>query len=173
MPKRNRRYKRSRKKNFVAIPFNTAITVGAPVADAVVAVDALGNDLGEDLYLISLDAAWSIRDHTVAEGPLQVGVAHGDLSVTEIAEAINAEMTDPDDIIQKERSRRPVRKAGAFAGLSSEEVLENGAMVRTKCKFSIGDGHNLSLWVINSSGATLTTGTLINIIGTLYGRWQR
>lgn len=129
--------------------------------------------LGEDLYCLSIDTTWSSVDHTAKEGPIVVGVAHGDLSVTEIKEATEAEMTDPDDIIARERARRPVRTIGVFDGETENEKLNDGRMLRTKMKFSVGDGHQPVLWAKNKDTAQLTTGTLIKVNGVLYGRWQR
>ena len=45
--------------------------------------------LGEDIFVISVDCMWNLRGHTASETPLEFGFAHGDLSVTEIAEALN------------------------------------------------------------------------------------
>ncbi len=165
--------KRRGKKGFVAIPFVAELALSTLGAGVVTAVDALGAALGEDLYCISVDSWASIISHTPAEGPLVCGYAHSDLTVAEVAECLSAELTDPDDIIAKERSRRPVRKTGVFSGIASDENLNNGQVIRTKLKFSVGDGHNLAFWVMNSDGDTLTTGTVVKVSGTLYGRWQR
>ncbi len=139
----------------------------------VVEDDLLGNPFGEDIFVISIDGQWAMLDHTGGEGPIEVGFSHGDLSTTEIAECLVAELTDPDDIIQKERSRRPVRRAGTFHGLQAVETLNDGKPIRTQMKISIGNGHDVGIWAANRDAATLTTGTVIVCDGTLYGRWQR
>ncbi len=174
MPKKTyTRRRRKRSKDFVAIPFEAEIALLALADNVVLKGDIFSAVLGEDLYVISIDGTWTTKGHTALEGPISVGFAHDDLSVGEIAEATQAELTDPDDIIQKERARRPVRKVGAFVGFSSNEVLNNGVPIRQKMKISVGDGHNVSMWAENRSGAPLTTGTLVQCTGTLYGRWQR
>lgn len=165
-----RRYYRNR--NFVVIPVSQQLTVGALASNTVIAADLLAS-LTEDLFVISANLMVSFTNHTGGEGPLQVGMAHGDLSVTEIAENLNANLTGPDDIIQKERSRRPVRKIGMFSGAAADENLFDGRQSKTTVKFSIGDGHALVVWLVNRSGATLTTGTLVRFDGEIYGRWQR
>lgn len=143
-------------------------------ADEAIVKNALtGSNFGEDFFVVSVIASWAERGGTVGEGPITVGVAHGDLTETEIAEWSVAELTDPDDIIQKERSRRPARKVGAFPGLAANEVLNHGDQIRTGVKFSIGDGHAIVAWAANRSGAPLTTGMVIDINGVIYGRWQR
>ncbi len=127
--------------------------------------------LGEDFYLVSVDAAFASRAHTQGEGPLQVGFAHGDFTVTEIKEAIESDNSDPNDIIQKERSRRPVRTAGYLRQDVDPALIGDGQMQRTKCKFMVGDGKAINVWASNRSGGTLTTGTIVHIDGVMFGRW--
>ncbi len=166
--------KRNRSKNFVAIPFSMQIPLSTLADATVIQADILGSALGEDLFVISIDAMFTLKDLTAGEVPLQVGFSHSDLSVGEVNEALNAELTDPDDIIQKERARRPVRRAGTFnLGSIGDLELADGVPQRTKMKFSVGDGHNISAWLANKSGATLTTGAIMHCNGTIYGRWQR
>ncbi len=169
--KSNRR--RGRRSGFVAIPFQAVLNLGTLNTDLVLAADALGNALGEDLFVISIACDTALRGLTAGEGPITIGFAHSDLSVTEIAEALVAEVSDPDDIIAKERARRPVRRHGTFSGLATEEALDNGQTKKTTMKFSIGDGHNISCWAQNRSGANLTTGGSVVFDGTIFGRWQR
>lgn len=165
MAKRNRR-------NFQAIPFNHTL---GPTGTSNEGCDTAAIiTFGEDIYVISVDAVISWTDWAgTTELPCDVGFAHGDLSATEIAEAVNAEVTDPDDIIARERARRPVRVAGVLAENAVQGVLNDGEPVRTRLKFSIGDGHSLAFWLINRSGTTLTGTPLVEITGTIYGRWQR
>ena len=171
-PNRSKRYTRNRR-NFQAIPFQRQIAVTA-LADEGVAVASLLSDVfGTDVFIISMDATWSLRDFETGKGPLPVGIAHGDLSVAEIQEATQAQVLDPDDIIQVERARRPVRKIGAFKGDIADDVINNGNMIRTRVKFPIGSGHSLNDWIENKSGGTLTTGSQLEIDGTLYVRWLR
>ncbi len=171
MTKKKRRRGVNRK-GFVAIPFETAVNLVTLANDTVLFASLLAA-FGEDIYIISIDAYWNLRNITTAEGPLQVGFSHGDLTVSEVSEALSAELTDPDDIIAKERSRRPVRRAGQFPSVSIDEVLNDGKPIRTKIKFSVGDGHVINGYIKNRSGAALTTGANLGITGTIYGRWQR
>ncbi len=173
MPRKtSTRVRRSRSKNFVAIPFQKAVALGALADDAVVTVGLTGN-LGEDLFILSVDCSWSLRDLNPGQVPLQLGFSHSDLTVGEVAEALNASLTNPDDIIAKERSRRPVRKAGIFGKTDADQQLDEGRMVRTRIKLSIGNGFDIDGFVQNKSGAVLTTGAQVEIMGTIYGRWQR
>ncbi len=128
--------------------------------------------LGTTKYrVVSMDLLWTIRDHTAGEGPIEVGIANGDLSNTEIGEALDANPTSPSDIVTIERTRRPVRIAGLFPGLLTEEALNDGKVIRTKLRTILDTGIELIAWVRNDSGAMLTTGTVVGIHGTVYGYW--
>ena len=165
--------KRRRDRNFVAIPFTEELPLSTLADDTVLGTNLTGN-FGEDLFVISIDGLWTLQDLTALEEPIEVGFAHNDLSLTEVKEALNAELTDPDDIIQKEHSRRPVRRAGIFSGVSSvNRSLNNGVKIRTKMLFMIGNDHGVRFWAFNKSGAPLTTGAVLHVSGTIFGRWHR
>ncbi len=167
---RHNRRRRGRRRGIVALPFSTTIALADASSGVAVLQNAIAS-LGEDFYMVSVDAAWASRGHTQGEGPIQVGFAHGDLTVTEIKEAIESDNSDPNDIIQKERSRRPVRTAGYLRQDVDPALIGDGQMQRTRCKFMIGDGKAINVWGSNRSGAQLTTGTIIHIDGVIYGRW--
>ncbi len=167
-----KRSKSKNRKNFVAIPFTNALALGT-LADETVLSNSISQVFGEDLYVISVDITLGLRGHTASETPIMFGLAHSDLTDAEILEALNAEVTDPDDIIAKERAKRPVRKIGGFYGTIAEPVFNDGKKYRQKMAFTVGDGHDISLWAKNQSGAALTTGTIIEYDGVIYGRWKR
>jgi len=98
------------------------ITLSTLAANTVIVANMIAS-LTEDLFVISVDLMWSLLGGTAGEGPIEVGVAHGDLTVAEILEAIAASPTGPGDLIQNERSRRPVRGAGSFPGITATEVI--------------------------------------------------
>jgi len=167
------RRSRRRRRRLIAIPFTARLTLGALGSSTVIDVSALPAAFGEDFYCHQVTCNFAMREHTAGEGPINIGFAHGDLTVAEILEALTAEVTDPDDIIAKERSKRPVRKTGNFPGLLTEETFRDGAMIRTGLGFVVGDGHELACWALNNSAAVLTTGTVIEFDGVIYGRWLR
>ncbi len=159
----------NRRRNFVAIPFETELALVTLADDTVVTTAPI--TFGEDIYCISMDASYATEAATAGEGSISVGWSHGDLTVAEIKEAITAAVTDPSDIIAKERARRPVRKVGQFPLLSAAETLNHGDSIRTPLKFLINDSKSIKFYAFNKSGGPQTTGTLINVSGTLYGRW--
>ncbi len=161
------------RKGFIAIPFSTAVALLTLADDAIILIGALGTDFGEDIFIMSADVFAMIRDLTAGETPLEFGLAHSDLTVAEVDENLTAEVADPDDIIAKERARRPVRRIGLFNAVATQSNWNDGNSKRVKIKFSVGNGFNLNFWVKNKSGGILTTGAVVEFSGTLYGRWQR
>ncbi len=168
MARRRRRSRRTR--GFVTLPFSTTIAMSTANSGIVVLQNAIAS-LGESFYAISADIAVASRGHTQGEGPLQVGMSHGDLTVTEIKEAIESDLSDPNDIIQKERSRRPVRTVGYLRQDVDPALIGDGQLQRLKMKMKLGDGNAINVWASNRSGAQLTTGTIVHIDGLIYGRW--
>ncbi len=170
---RKRRRKSKNRRNFVAIPFSQAVALST-LADETVLKTGLAQSMGEDIFVISVDLSIHIKDNTTGEFPLFFGISHGDYTVAEILEAVNAEQTDPDDKIAMEHGRRQVRKIGGIHGTEALGVQFNdGKTIRQKIGFSVGDGHTLDFWVKNQSGGALTTGAVIELDGVIYGRWQR
>ncbi len=165
-------YKPRRKpsKPLTYIPVSGTIVVLAPLSNIVVVGDILAG-MTEDFWVHAAKLSWTMRGHTAGEGPLIVGIAHGDYSVTEIKENLDVDYTDPEDKINRERAGRLVRRVGQFHGLAAEEALADGEEILTKCKFVVGNSRSLDGFVMNRSGATLTTGTIIRFAGTVSGRW--
>ena len=167
-------YKRRRRDpNFQAIPFSVSLALGALLDDIIVKTNLLNNAFDEDFYIISIDWVAQIVGHTTGEGPIPIGLSHGDLTVAEIAESLDAEITDPDNIIARERSRRPVRRMGTFPGQLAEEVINNGVEQRIPIRWIQGNDTGINIWGRNQTDATLTTGTLVKAQGTMFGRWKR
>ncbi len=166
--------KNFRRKGFVAIPFSATLALSTTADGAVLSGPAMAA-FGEDIFIISCDIQFIIVALTAGQVPIMVGFSHGDLSDAEIAEFLAAELTDPDDIIARERSRRPVRRVGNMVGdVNAVDLnLNNGIPIRQPIRFSVGDGHTFNFWGQNRTGAVLTTGAILKAEGTLFGRWQR
>ncbi len=162
---------RKRSGRFAAIPVSGALTL-ATLADATVLSNSLIASLAENFFALSVDLMWVIRGVTAGEGPIQVGVSHGDYSDAEIAENLNSNLADPGDKVEQEQQRRLIRKSGMFPILSGNEALADGRAIRTRMKFLINEGKNLDIWAINRSGSALTTGAQIRADGVVYGYWR-
>ena len=167
MPKTQRR---KRRKPLATIPDEDVITLSTLAAGTVIK-QANPLELTEDYYAISMDITVALRDFTPAEGPIKIGWANDDLTVAEIAEAINAQPLGPSDIIEIERARRPVREFGLFPGLVSNESLNNGVTLRVPIRRLFSSGVGFVLWAQNRGAATLTTGAVVSMQYRLYGRW--
>lgn len=162
------------RKNFIAIPFTIELPLLALAESILAKIAVLATSFGEDIYIISVDVLTTLRNHTLGEVPIVVGFAHGDLTTSEIQEGLDASVTSPDLIVERERSRRPIRRIGVFGRPDiAAQTLADGRIQRIRLKFSIGNDKDLVVWARNHSGAVLTTGAILEVQGTIYGRWQR
>ena len=175
MAKRTRR-RRSRRRGFIAIPFSGQLSLGTLATETVVKAQLLGAAPTEDLFVVSVDGVYGLRGMAAGEGPIEIGLNHADLTVTEVKESLEANLLTPDDIIQRERARRPVRRIGMMRGpavAGEDTVLNGGEVQRTPVRFSVGEA-GLELWAKSrDSVANLASGGAVEFSGTLYGRWQR
>ncbi len=169
---RGRKGRKTSSSAFQALPVNQTIAL-ATLADQTVLMADL-TAIADDMWMQSADLSWTLRDAAVGEGPIAVGLAHNDLSVSEVKEAINAVPASRSDIVARERSRRPVRRVGQFTGgvATSEVALFNGVEKRTPVKMYFAESSDLAAYAMNQSGATLTTGAVVTINGTIYGTWK-
>ncbi len=128
--------------------------------------------LQQDFHVISTHMTIALKGLTAGEGPLDVGLAAGLYSVTEIAEAIDASPTSQFGP-EMERSQRKVRHYGTFPGNETEEVLNDGEKIARRMFLRGPGGTDLAdCWVRNNSGATLTTGAVVEFTGVHWGRWK-
>ncbi len=170
--------RRKRNSKFQTIPFAAEIDLATLAKDAVLATALI--TFGEEAFCISADTIWTVEDATEGEGPISVGWNHGDLSVTEIAEALAAEQADRDDIIANERARRPVRRVGSFDLDETHQTLQSGDRIsvnhdhpnRDRIRIRVGSGHSLQFWAKqDGQNANLTTGLRLGVQGNLYVVW--
>ncbi len=162
--------RRRRNPNFVALPVQATIAPGA-LADNTVFAQVL-TQLSQDLWVHKAKLSWTLRNLTPGEGPIYVGLASNDLSVTEIKEAIEAKPVSSSDRIAKERAGRPVRQVGQFNGLAEAESLNDGKPIHTRCKFALANSAEVNAYVMNQSGAALTTGSGVEVNGHIFGTWK-
>ncbi len=166
---RRRRRRWTQDMQLVAIQGTMGLsTLGSLAAIAAAATNTSDNEF----RAISVKATWSLRDLTAGEGPISVGLSHGDYTAAEIEEFIEAEgaMTRLDKIAQ-EQANRLIRRVGTFSGLAEAETLNDGRPIRTKLNWAIADGGTVDFWAYNHSGAVLTTGAVVEILGRLFLRW--
>ncbi len=163
--------KRRGRSKFFAYPIDESMVLST-LANGIAVAQSITAFGVTKVFIISADLSWSIDDATPLEGPLHVGLNSSDLSVTEIIEKLDAQPTSQSDRIAIERSRRPVRNTGSFAVQTANETLNDGKPIRTPCKWIADTGLEAQIWVRNKSGATLTTGSVVRVTGTLFCRWM-
>ncbi len=163
--KRRKRYNA----NFVVIRFSSTITLSTLASNTVISASMFSGELNDRaVHLISADAYWAVRGATAGEGPIIVGYAHSDYSVAEIQECLTSNALDTGDMIAQERTKRLVREAGQFSNVGTDQVLNDGRPKRTKIGITTPTGFDYSVWAWNKSGATLTTGQVVEVSGKAY-----
>ncbi len=167
MAAKRRRASRGR---LVYLPFDESITLGTLVANGI-STNAL-QTLTQDFDIVGVKATVSFTDVTQGEGPLEVGWAQSELTGVQIVANRDASPTSQWDVLANEQSKRKVRVFGKSAG-TTDESLNNGLAVWRKMFLRIPSGKALcDLWIINRSGATLTTGAIVNLQGSVVGCWK-
>jgi len=160
----------SRRRGFRRLPIDKTLTVGSLLSAAVIKAD-WNSVVDSDMFAISMDAIWGKSGGTPGEGPLTVGVAHGDYTAAEIEEHLDVIGSwDSGDKILNEQRRRKVRTVGSFPNSVEDEVLNDGRLIKTKLGFVVEIGETLSTWAWNRSAATIATGVLVVIDGGLNAR---
>ncbi len=146
-----------------------AIALGT-LADVTVQVGAVTGSADGQYRAMSHKAVWSLRDFTAGEGPITVGYAHSDYSVTEIKEALEiANSINLGDLVaSREQSQRLVRVVGQFPGILAAETLNDGKPIKTRLNWAMPIGKALNVFAYNESGNSLTTGAFVQATGDLW-----
>ncbi len=166
---RNKRGRKNRK-GYRYLPANDQLVAGTPASNTVVSAN-WPTTVDEDTYMISTDLTWAKSGGTPGEGPLYVGLAYSDYTQTEIEEALEATASwDKSDKIAAERRKRLVRSVGVFAGVTQDEVLNDGKPIHTKLAFVCESGVTLQTWLWNKINGTLTTGVFVELTGGVHTR---
>ncbi len=154
--------------NFRVVRFRTTIALST-LANGIMITGAMFGSADGQYRTVAIDGQWSLHNLTASEGPLTVGFAHNDYSVTEIKEWFDsASSISLGNKVENERRKRVCRQAGVFSGNATEEALNDGKFMRTKFRMKCPIGSAPNVWVHNGSGATLTTGATVTISGKAY-----
>ncbi len=159
---------RRRRFNLRLVRVNPFITVGALTSVTAVVGAQTGNADGQ-YRAVSCDQIWALRGNTAGNGPLTVGYAHSDFSVTEIKEAIEAAASiSLGDQVAQERSNRKVRIIGTFTGEGTDEVLNDGKPIKTRLNWAIPIGKAVNIFAYSEDGTTRDTGGVIDATGKMW-----
>ncbi len=157
---------------YSRVPVATGVDLGALVAGDLASA-AIGPTMKNEGRVSSVELAWSLRDLSNEEGPIYFGVAHPDYTSAEIEESVEADVTGPGQMIERERGNRLVRMIGVFSGQGEDEKFNDGRPVKTKLNWVFQDASKpLAYWAYNISTVTLTTGARLVGIGHLNVFWQ-
>ncbi len=164
-----RKTSKRRRGGVKAIRVDATTTLGA-LASGVFITGILIPTVEQEHFAISMDISVTMGDHTVAQGPLAVGVAHGDYTVAEISEWFNSTGVMAGDQIALERSRRKIRDICALDGEATTEKAFDGSVKRIPLRFKVEDGESVNIWAMNQDDDPLTTGTFIRVYGKYFYR---
>lgn len=120
----------------------------------------------------------SIEGLTAGEGNgLILGIANGELSVTEIAEAmaVNGPL-DRNDRAAAEQAERVVKVLGGFApnsaGTGGSFRGDNGGpLIVSKFRWTYSNPEGWNFFIYNNDAAALATGAVARMYATTYGVW--
>ncbi len=116
---------------------------------------------------VSVKGIHSILLLTAGEGPITVGFAHSDYTVTEIKEAIESALSiSVGDKVAQEKANRLVRVIGEIS--AAEPMLNEGMPVKTRLNWLIPIGKFVNLFAYNNNSGALTTGAIQNFSGDLW-----
>ncbi len=136
---------------------------------ALVAVIVAGATDKIRISSVKLNCVWDDMTGTGGtaneDGPLLIGVAHGDYTVTEVKEFIEASSSvDFDDKIAAERSRRLIRVIGTLSAMQISDPA-NGGLRKIKLNWVLGEASTLNIFAFNTGGSALTTGSQLSVSG--------
>ncbi len=134
-------------------------TLGA----AAVLAEDFDQVVNERTLVTSIIASYSMINMTAgaADGPILVGIAHSDYSITEIGEFLTATGGwDEGNKVAQEQMRRKIRRIGTFQNppdLVTPAVLNEGREIKTKLNWILLQGQTLQLWAFNQGSSALDT----------------
>ncbi len=121
------------------------------------------------VLILSMEATWALQNNTAGEGPIVVGVAHGDYTDAEVQEVlVTTGSWKEGSLVNQEIARRKVRIVGMFNGEANDQVLNDGKPIKTTMKWILVNGETLRLFAYNRASATLTTGGVVILQGHLW-----
>ncbi len=164
----HRRKSRRSRGTWRQVPIDFTLSLGT-LADNDMISGTLTNNAIDSLRAMSLHGTWTLEGATASEGPITVGVAHGDYSAAEMEEWYEAiGSMNRSDKIAAEQAQRLCRRVVTFGALQTgAEVTNDGKPIKTRLNWLISPGLNIAAWAHNDSGGALTTGAVVHFQGIL------
>ncbi len=164
-----RKYTRKRRFNLRRVRTTAEIALSTLAASTVIKVGTVGPTTSP-YRLMTAKCVWSMIGLTEGEGPILVGLAHSNYSVTEIKECLEIQASISKGLkVEQEKANRLVRIVGTFSGKLN--VLNDGKPIRTRLNWAIdasASGDEVVIFAYNDFGSGLTTGAILNINGDLW-----
>ena len=123
----------------------------------------VGDTVNERTFVSSAKLAWSMDNYTKAatDGPVLVGLAHGDYTAAEIEAWLeNADSWNEGNLVQQEIAKRKIRLVGTFespADSAEAARLNDGKPITTKLGWILLQGQTISVWAYNLGSSALGT----------------
>ncbi len=146
-----------------------AITLGA-LANVTVISQGLTGNADAAYRCISLTTLWTLKNAATNQKPVHVGYAHSDYTVTEIKEFIEGgSAISIGNKVSNEQANRLIRLVGTF-GMATEvdSSLNDGKPIKTRLNWALPIGKEVVAFAYNDSGASLTTGSIVDMTGTMW-----
>lgn len=126
--------------------------------------------LTEDFRVTKLDY-WMAVDGLAGGERILVGMADGELSISEIEEALESGPIDRNDNAVLEQSHRPVWPLEILQGTSTVVEGKTVAQGSVTPRWTFGDADSWEWWVYNLESGALTTGADLKIFTKWFGVW--
>jgi len=167
-PKTPRKPTRRKSFNLRRVRYSSELALSTLASDTALTAAVFGAADGA-YRLISLKGTYAIRGLSAGEGPVTIGWAHSDYSVTEIKECLEAvSAISQGDKIANEKTNRLIRTIGTFpaAVASSAGIsLNEGRPWKTRLNWLIAVGDSVVFFVFNEDTGALSTGAIVNMQG--------
>jgi len=162
-PRRRRRF------NLKGVRTRATLSLGTLGSFALVVGSLLG--VSDNEYrLVSVKLNWNLETLTAGDGPILVGLAHGDYTAAEIEACIEASGSiNKADKVAEEVANRLVRIVGVLHAPDSS--LNDGRPMKTKLNWAIPEGVALDFWAYNENTSALNTGASVNVAGMTWIRY--
>lgn len=116
--------------------------------------------LTEDFRLIKVELSAAVQNLTDNDGPVMIGLADNELTIAEIAECLQADVTDRNDRLEDEKATRPVWILSTY--IHGSEIANNGLPIEKTIRWTFSNTEGFCLFAYNASNSTNTTGDVVH-----------
>ncbi len=158
--------KRRPKGRYVKGAIEHEMAIGALASKDVIAA-LLTEVVTERTRINSVRATYTMRESTVQEGPIVVGIAHSDYNSAEIEEWIeNTGSWGEGDLVAQEIGKRKIKQVGVFDLSGVVNELNDGLPIYTRCGWILTTGQTIRTWAYNQDESSpITTGSDLMMLG--------